>query len=57
MFIVTEKKVDGTVNSDFSFNKKPEVSLIYNLKVLAWYFKGAEATCVEVASEMKNALD
>ena len=37
--IVTKKEIDGTVNSDFSFNKKPEVPLIYNLKVLTWYFK------------------
>ena len=30
---------EGTVDSDFSFNKKFEVSQIYDLQVLAWYFK------------------
>ena len=32
-------EVDGAVDSDLRFNKKPEVSLIYDLQVLAWYFK------------------
>ena len=32
-------EVDGTVDSDWSFNKKSELSLIYDLQVLAWYFK------------------
>ena len=32
-------EVDGTVNSDLSLNKMCQVSLIFDLQVLAWYFK------------------
>ena len=35
----TKMEVEGTVDSDFSFNKKSEVSQINDLQVLAWYFK------------------
>ena len=32
-------EVDGIADSDLSFNKKSEVSLIYDLQVFASYFK------------------
>ena len=32
-------EVDGIVDSDLSFIKKSDVSLIYDLQVFAWYFK------------------
>ena len=35
----TKMEAEGTVDSDFSFNKKSEVSQINDLQVLAWYFK------------------
>ena len=30
---------DGTTDSDLRFNKKSELSEVYDLQVLAWYFK------------------
>ena len=44
-------KVDGTVDSDLSFNKKSEVSLVYDLEVLALYFK-KESTYSDSFAEM-----
>ena len=32
-------EVNGTVDSDLSFNKKSEVFLIFDLHVFAWYLK------------------
>ena len=32
-------EVDRTADSDLSFNKKSEVSLIYDFQVLAWLCK------------------
>ena len=32
-------EVDGTVDGDLSFNKKSEVSPIYDMQVFARYFK------------------
>ena len=37
--IVTKMEVDGKLDSNLSFNKKPEVSLIYDLQDFAYYFK------------------
>ena len=37
--IVTKMEVDGKLDSKLSFNKKPEVSLIYDLQDFAYYFK------------------
>lgn len=36
-------EVDGTVGSDFSFNKHSEVYLTHDLQVLVWYFKNGSA--------------
>ena len=32
-------EVDDIADSDLSFNKKPEVSLIHEQQIFAWYFK------------------
>ena len=36
---MTKVEVDGIVDSDLSFIKKSDVSLIFDLQVFAWYFK------------------
>ena len=38
-------EVDGKVESDSSLSKNSEVSLIYDLQVLAWYFKKEWTYC------------
>ena len=32
-------ETDSTIDSDLSFNKMSEMSLINDLQVLAWYFR------------------
>ena len=39
MWIVIEMEVDGIADTGLRFNRKSEVSLIYDLQVFAWYFK------------------
>ena len=46
-------EVNVTVDSDLSFNKKSEMSLIYDLQVLAWYFK-KESTYAEMNLKPHN---
>ena len=45
-------EVDGIADSDLSFNKKFEVSLIYDLQVLTWYFK-KESTYSDKLADMQ----
>ena len=49
-------EVDGITDSDLSFNKKSEVSLIYDLQVFAWYFK-KESTYSDKLAEMQLKPD
>ena len=56
MSIVPKMEVDGIADSDLSFNKKSEVSLIYDLQVFAWYFK-KESTYSDILAEMRLKPD
>ena len=47
---MTKIEFDGIVDSDSSFNKKSEVSQIYDFQVFAWYFK-KELTCSDRLAE------
>ena len=47
---------DGTVDGDLNFIKKCEVFLIYELQVLAWYFK-KESTYSDRFAEMQLRPD
>ena len=49
-------EVGGIADSDLSFNKKSEVSLIYDLQVFAWYFK-KESTFSDILAEMRLKPD
>ena len=40
---MNKMEVDGTVDSDVSFNNHSEVYLTYDLQVLVWYFKNGSA--------------
>ena len=53
--IVANMEVEGPVGSDLSFNKKSEVSLIYDLQVLVQYFK--ESTYSDRFAEMQLKPD
>ena len=49
-------EVDGIADSDLSFNKKSEVSLIYDLQVFTWYFK-KESTYSDKLAEIQLKPD